>query len=73
MKPEEYDIVELLRAIPEHNLTAGARGTVVMDYTRYSGESPMPACEVEFVDAKGMTRALLTVPENDLKVVWRPT
>jgi hypothetical protein len=72
MKPEEYDVVELLRPVAEHNLPAGSRGTVVMDYTKYSTESDTPAYEVEFVDTEGMTQALLTLPGGDLKVVWRP-
>jgi hypothetical protein len=71
MKPEEYDVVELLRPIQEHNLPAGSRGTVVMDYTKFSTESGTPAYEVEFLDTEGMTQALLTVPGDDLKVVWR--
>jgi hypothetical protein len=71
MKPEEYDVVELLRPIAEHNLPAGSRGTVVMDYTKFSTESDAPTYEVEFLDTEGMTQALLTVPGSDLKVVWR--
>jgi hypothetical protein len=28
MKPEELDVVRLLRPLPDHNLLAGARGTL---------------------------------------------
>lgn len=73
MKPEEYDIVELLRPLPEQGLPAGSRGTVVMDYARYSRKKLPAAYEVEFADAEGVTQHLVTVPEDNLKVVWRPT
>jgi hypothetical protein len=72
MKPEEYDVVRLLRPLPEHGLPTGAEGTVVMDYAKYSSRDLTPAYEVEFVDSDGMTQALVTVPEEDLEVVWRP-
>lgn len=76
MKPEEYDIVRLLRPLPEYNLPAGSTGTVVMDYTKYdyaklSGKSLPPAYEVEFADAHGVTQALVTIREEDLEVVQR--
>lgn len=70
LRPREYDVVRLLRALPEHNIPAGARGTVVMDYTTDPNEAP--AYEVEFSDADGITRALVTLVEDDLEVVWRP-
>lgn len=76
LKPEEYDIVRLLRPIPEHNLPVGSKGTVVMDYTKYdyakyTGKSLPPAYEVEFADAQGVTQALVTIQEQDLEVVQR--
>ncbi|WP_081968225.1 DUF4926 domain-containing protein [Mycobacterium kyorinense] len=72
MKPEEYDVVRLLRPLPEHNLPAGSSGVVVMDYTKYSDRDLPPAYEVEFADSDGVTQALVTVAENDLEVVRRP-
>ena len=48
MKPEEYDIVQLLRPLPEYNLPAGARGAVVFDYTKDSDKDLPPAYEVDF-------------------------
>ncbi|WP_236591198.1 DUF4926 domain-containing protein [Mycobacterium paraintracellulare] len=71
LKPEEYDVVELLRALPEHSLPAGSRGTVVMDYTKDSDKGLPPAYEVEFSDADGSTLAVVTVARDVLKVVWR--
>ncbi len=71
MKPEEYDVVRLLRPLPEHNLPAGSRGAVVMDYTKYSDKDLPPAYEVEFMDSDGVTQAVVTIYEKDLEVVWR--
>lgn len=73
MKPEEYDVVQLLRPLPEYNLPAGSRGAVVMDYTKYSDKSLPPAYEVEFTDGHGVTLAVVTVYEEDLEVVERST
>lgn len=70
-EPEEYDVVELLRPLPEHSLLAGARGTVVVDYTKDSDKSLAAAYEVEFSDADGLTHALVTLAGDDLKVVGR--
>lgn len=71
MKPEEYDVVQLLRPLPEHNLPVGSQGTVVLDYTKDSNPNLPPTYEVEFSDADGFTKALVMVAEDDLKVVWR--
>lgn len=65
MKPEEYDVVQLLRPLPEHNLPAGARGAVVLDLTKYSDENHPPEYQVEFVGPD----ALVTIYEDDLEVV----
>ena len=72
MKPQEYDVVRLLRALPEHNLAAGAVGAVVMDYSKYPDGDRAPAYEVEFTNSDGVTQALVTVAEDDLEVVSRP-
>jgi hypothetical protein len=71
MKPEEYDVVRLLRPLPEHNLPAGSEGTVVMDHSKYSNKDLPPAYEVEFMDTDGVTQAVVTLYEDDLEVVWR--
>jgi hypothetical protein len=71
VKPEEYDVVQLLRPLPEHNLPVGARGAVVLDYTNYSDKDHPPAYQVEFVGSDGFTQALVTIPEGYLEVVSR--
>ncbi|BDD80309.1 hypothetical protein TPB0596_00720 [Tsukamurella pulmonis] len=71
MKPEEFDIVRLLRPLPEYLLPAGAEGTVVMDYTQYPPEGAPAAYEVEFTNADHETLAVATVREEDLQVVNR--
>jgi hypothetical protein len=74
MKPEEYDVVQLRKPLPQHNLPVGARGTVVMDYGKYAepGKKDLAiAYEVEFMDAGGDTLAVDTIAESDLEVVWR--
>lgn len=61
MTLREYDVVRLLRPLPEHRLPAGAIGAIVMVYP-----SPL-AYEVEFADAQGVTIALVTLSEEDLE------
>ncbi len=39
-KPEENDVVRLLRPLPERNLRAGSTGTVVVDYTAKVASPP---------------------------------
>ena len=72
MKPQEDDVVRLVRDLPEHNLSAGSTGAVVMDYTKHSDRNPPPAYEVKVADSDGVTQALVTVSEDDLEVVSRP-
>ena len=72
MKPKEYDVIQLLRPLPEHNLPAGSRGAVVMDYTPHSRPDVPAAYEVEFTDADGVTQTLVTVAGEDLEVVSPP-
>jgi Domain of unknown function (DUF4926) len=73
MKPEELDVVKLLRPLPEHNLPTGSTGTVVIDHTMDSSNKDLPpAYMVEFMDSDGITTlAVVTVYEKDLEVVWR--
>jgi Domain of unknown function (DUF4926) len=70
VKPQDSDVVRLLRPLPEHNLPAGSEGTVVTDF---QSNDLRPAYLVEFADPDGVTQALITVPEDNLDVVWRPT
>jgi hypothetical protein len=70
VKPQDSDVVRLRRALPEHNPPAGSEGTVVNDF---QSNDLRPAYLVEFADPDGVTQALVTVPEGNLDVVWRPT
>ncbi len=65
-KIAEYDVVRLVRAVPELGLLAGPQGTVVLTYP---GSEP-EVVEVEFVDADGHTTQLATVATALLEVVW---
>lgn len=65
-------MIRLLRPLPEHNLPAGSRGTIVMDYAKDSDCTLPSAYEVEFSDPDGVTQALVTLSGDDLEVVWRP-
>lgn len=49
----EYDVVRLLRPLPEYRLPVGAAGSVVTDCGMYSKADKPAAYEVEFTDAKG--------------------
>lgn len=70
MKPQDSDVVRLRRPLPEHDLPAGSEGTVVNDFQ--DNDLP-PEYLVEFADSDGVTQALITIPEDNLEVVWRPT
>jgi hypothetical protein len=68
MRPQENDVVRLLRPLPEHDLPVGVQGTVVMVYR----DPGLPsAYEVEFADADGITQALVTLKDDDVEVTWR--
>ena len=62
MKFEKLEIVVLAHDIPEHELRAGDLGTVVEIY-------PGGGVEVEFVRGSGVTQALLTLSERDLRKI----
>ncbi len=68
MQPEEYDVVRLLRPLPEYNAPIGAEGTVVMVL---STKDLPRAYAVEFPESVGTTERWFTVAEADLEVVWR--
>lgn len=70
-KPEEHDVVRLLRPLPGHNLAAGSTGTVVVDYAKYSDGDESPEYEVEFADSGDNGNALVTVSGDDLEIVSR--
>lgn len=62
MKFALLDTVVLNRDLPEHGLRAGDLGAVVEVY----GEE---AVEVEFVQASGRTKALLTLRQSELRSI----
>jgi hypothetical protein len=60
---QEYDVVRLRRSLPEHHLSEGAIGAIVLVF------ADPPAYEVEFCDKEGVTLALVTLNEEDLEKV----
>lgn len=62
MKFEKLEIVVLAHDIIEHGLRTGDLGTVVETY-------PEGGVEVEFVRGSGITQALLTLPERDIRKI----
>jgi hypothetical protein len=69
--PKEYDVVRLINPLPDYDLPAGSKGTVVMEFAKTSGGAVQRQYEVEFVDDDGVTLALATVLQDDLEVVWQ--
>jgi Domain of unknown function (DUF4926) len=62
MQFQLLDTVVLNRDLPEHGLRAGDLGAVVEFYEP-------DALEVEFVQASGKTKALVTLSGSDLRAV----
>lgn len=62
MKFEKLEIVVLMHDLPDHGLRAGDVGTVVEIY-------PGGGLEVEFVRGSGITQALLTLTEQDIRKI----
>ena len=60
MKFEQLECVVLVHDITDHGLRAGDLGSVVEIY-------PEGGVEVEFVRASGITQALLTLGEKDVR------
>jgi hypothetical protein len=62
---QEYQKVRLKKDMPGENLSAGAKGVVLIVY-----EAPdLPrAYEVEFLDQDGGTLALLTLTDDDIEI-----
>lgn len=59
---ELLEVVALTRDLPEHELRAGDVGTIIEVYTPTD-------FEIEFVEASGYTRALLTLSSADVRHV----
>jgi hypothetical protein len=70
--PRKFDIVRLLRPLPEHDLQTGVTGTVVEDYAEYLDGSEPAEFLVEFTGPGGVAQALVNVPKEDLEVIGRP-
>lgn len=64
---QELDIVALTHDIAGENLKEGDSGTVVHCYPNGA------AFEVEFIDSDGMTIAVLTVTNQDIRLIEHPT
>jgi hypothetical protein len=64
IKPEPFDVIELLVHIPDLELVPGTQGAIVENYgnNRY---------EVEFSNKSGETIALCTLLSEQFVVVWR--
>jgi hypothetical protein len=62
MKFTQLDTVVLRRDMPEHGLRAGDLGAVVEIYGK-------DGLEVEFVQASGQTKALVTLKPTDVRPV----
>jgi hypothetical protein len=60
---KELDTVVLKRAIPERGLEAGDIGSVVYSYNSGKG------VEVEFVTGEGRTIVVLTLKEEDVRLM----
>ncbi|BAU67211.1 hypothetical protein STA3757_46210 [Stanieria sp. NIES-3757] len=63
-QPALFDIVELLVDLPEDNLKAGDRGTIVECYNDN-------AYEIEFTNSEGETIALCTLSLQQFVTVWQ--
>ena len=68
VKPEEYDVVILLRALPEHDLPVGSRGTVVIDHTQYDRGMIFLPLRVRVRQIRGNTQDLETLCVDAIEV-----
>lgn len=64
IKPELFDVVELLVDLPEHNLRPGIQGAIVYCH-------PDDTYEVEFTNEDGETVALCPLSADQFIVVWQ--
>jgi hypothetical protein len=58
-----YDVVKLVKDIPEEGLVKGQKGTILEIYNESH-------CEIEFCDENGFTLYLGSMLIKDLKLVW---
>lgn len=64
IKPELFDVVELLVDLPDLGINVGELGTIVEEYDDR-------AYEVEFSNSEGETTALLALTTDKFIVVWK--
>ena len=64
IQPELLDVVELLVDLPDVQLQAGDKGTIVEEYDDL-------AYEVEFSNSQGETLALLALEPEQFVVIWQ--
>jgi len=64
IKPELFDVVELLIDLPDLEIKAGELGTIVEEHNDH-------AYEVEFSNDKGETLAFLALIPEKFIVVWK--
>ena len=64
IKPQLFDIVELLVNLPEHNQFIGSQGAIVECYDEHH-------FEIEFSNEDGETTALCTLADRQFIVVWQ--
>lgn len=64
IKPELFDVVELLVDLPEHNLRPGVQGAIVYCH-------PDDTYEVEFTNEDGETVTLCPLSADQFIIVWQ--
>ena len=64
IKPELFDVVELLVDLPEHNLHPGVQGAIVHCH-------PDDTYEVEFTNEDGETMVLCPLSADQFIIVWQ--
>lgn len=64
IKPDLFDVIELLITLPDHDLKVGEQGTIVELY-------PDGSYEVEFSNDQGETLALCPLSPEQFMVVWQ--
>lgn len=66
IKPELYDVVELIYPAEKGMVPPGTEGTIVLKHSENT-------FEVEFVNESGETLALCTLTRDQFLVVWQAT
>jgi hypothetical protein len=64
LKPELFDVVEMLYPIPGTSIVAGESGTIVHVHDSH-------VFEVEFANQKGETSGIHTVSRDQFIIIWQ--